>query len=75
MTDITHRSTADDLAGKLITMLLHDLIVDSAARVRRGDLSGARHDLTRAIETLDSLVTLCPAPQLPTVSTDSPLKP
>jgi len=75
MTHITHRSTADDLAGNLITMLLHDLIVDSAARVRRGDLSGARHDLTRAIETIDSLVTLLPAPQLPTVSTDSPLKP
>ena len=75
MSSTTHRPTAAYTADKLITMLLHDLIVDSAARVRRGDLSGARHDLTRAIETLDSLVTLLPAPQLPTVSTDSPLKP
>ncbi|MCX6916919.1 MAG: hypothetical protein NT167_28435 [Verrucomicrobia bacterium] len=66
MSNITHRSTADDLAGKLITMLLHDLIVDSAARVRRGDLSGARHDLTRAIETLDSLESSHPiTPLLP----------
>lgn len=62
MSSTTHRPTADDIADKLISMLLHDLIVDSAARVRLGDLSGARHDLARAIETIDILESSPPIP-------------
>ena len=62
MSSTTHRPTADDIVDKLISMLLHDLIVDSAARVRRGDLSGARHDLNRAIETIDILESSPPIP-------------
>ncbi len=68
-------AAADDIATNLITMLLHPLIVSAAGKVRRGDLSGARHTLLRAIETLDELATMSPASQPPTVSTVSPLKP
>ena len=42
------QSDADDIATNLITMLLHPLIVSAAGKVRRGDLSGARHTLRRA---------------------------